>query len=106
MKEALYYKKIRNNVQCMLCPRNCSIKESQVGFCGVRKNISSKLYSLVYAKPVSVGIDPIEENDTMAFFLLGLFQQKQTLFTGLRKACFCWNRPNRKKAIVSFSSWN
>ena len=67
MKEALYYKKIRNNVQCMLCPRNCSIKESQVGFCGVRKNISSKLYSLVYAKPVSVGIDPIEKKPLYHF---------------------------------------
>ncbi len=67
MKEALYYKKSKNYVHCVLCPRNCVIKESNLGFCGVRKNIKNKLYSLVYAKPVSVAIDPVEKKPLYHF---------------------------------------
>lgn len=67
MKEAMYYKKLKDKVQCVLCPRNCIIKENQIGFCGVRKNIRNKLYSLVYAKPISVAIDPIEKKPLYHF---------------------------------------
>lgn len=61
MKEALFYKKQDNNVVCEACYRKCFIQENQTGFCGVRKNIKGKLYSLVYNKPVAVHIDPIEK---------------------------------------------
>src|SRR3989344_8313387 len=67
MKEALYYKTVKGNIQCVLCPRDCIIKENNIGFCGVRKNIKNKLYSLVYAKPVSVAIDPIEKKPLYHF---------------------------------------
>jgi len=67
MKEALYYKTVKGNIQCVLCPRDCIIKENNIGFCGVRKNIKNKLYSLVYAQPVSVAIDPIEKKPLYHF---------------------------------------
>ena len=68
MKEALYYKKLKNNnVQCTLCPHFCVIKERNRGECKVRENKSGKLYSLVYSKPCSVAIDPIEKKPLFHF---------------------------------------
>lgn len=68
MKQALYYKKLKNNiVNCNLCPTNCVIKPNNFGNCRARKNIDGNLYSLVYAKPVSVSIDPIEKKPLYHF---------------------------------------
>ncbi len=68
MKEASYYKKLDNNkVQCELCPRNCIIKPGSYGFCNVRKNIDGKLYSMVYASPCAMHIDPIEKKPLYHF---------------------------------------
>ena len=68
MKEALYYKKLKNNiVRCQLCPRFCVIKENEIGNCHVRKNIKSKLFSLVYGKPCSAAVDPIEKKPFFHF---------------------------------------
>ncbi len=62
LREALFYTKLDDNyVQCQLCPRRCVIPEGGRGFCGVRKNIGGKLYSLVYGKPGAVHIDAIEK---------------------------------------------
>ncbi|MEM4152901.1 MAG: AmmeMemoRadiSam system radical SAM enzyme [Candidatus Pacearchaeota archaeon] len=62
LKEALYYRKLKNNlVRCNLCPRFCVIRNGERGNCGVRENINGKLYSLVYGKPCSMAIDPIEK---------------------------------------------
>jgi pyruvate formate lyase activating enzyme len=60
-KEAMYYQKLPNNeVACQLCFRKCIIPEGERGFCRVRENRHGKLYTLVYGKPVSLQIDPIE----------------------------------------------
>lgn len=68
MKEALFYKKLNNNItQCKLCPHYCTIKEGMVGICGVRKNISGKLYATTYGKPCSIAIDPIEKKPLYHF---------------------------------------
>ncbi len=62
LHEASYYFKLDNKqVNCVLCPRRCVIAEGKRGFCGVRENIGGVLYSLVYAKPCSIHIDPIEK---------------------------------------------
>jgi pyruvate formate lyase activating enzyme len=67
-KEALYYKELKDNiVQCQLCPRFCTIKPGERGNCGVRQNINGKLYSLVYNKPCSVALDPIEKKPLFHF---------------------------------------
>jgi len=68
MKEALYYeKKSEGNARCLLCPHRCVIAEGKTGFCGVRKNVEGKLYSLVYGKPVSIAVDPIEKKPLYHF---------------------------------------
>jgi pyruvate formate lyase activating enzyme len=72
MKEAMFYDIVKkegfeNSVNCKLCPHNCFIKNNEYGFCGVRKNVEGKLYSLVYNKPVSINIDPIEKKPLYHF---------------------------------------
>src|SRR3989344_4456750 len=68
MKEALYYKKLKDKIiQCILCPRYCVIKEDERGNCGVRVNKNGKLYLLVYGKPCSAHIDPIEKKPLFHF---------------------------------------
>ena len=54
-------------VQCCLCPRACLIKDGNFGFCGVRKNIAGKLYSLTYGMPVALNVDPIEKKPLAEF---------------------------------------
>ena len=64
-KEALYYRKINNNtVQCELCPHRCILRNGQRGFCRVRLNRNGILYSLVFGKPCSVNVGPIEKAPT------------------------------------------
>jgi len=48
-------------VHCCLCPRHCHIGEGQSGFCFIRVNQGGKLYSLGYASPAALQVDPIEK---------------------------------------------
>jgi pyruvate formate lyase activating enzyme len=48
-------------VHCYLCPRHCHIGDGQSGFCFIRANEGGKLYSLGYASPAALQIDPIEK---------------------------------------------
>jgi pyruvate formate lyase activating enzyme len=60
--EALYYHRLdAKRVQCALCPRRCVIADRQRGFCGVRENRDGTLFTLVYGKPCSLHVDPIEK---------------------------------------------
>jgi len=69
LKEALYYSKLdKNYVKCELCPNYCVLKSGETGTCGVRKNIDGTLFSLVYNKPVSIHIDPIEKKPLYHFY--------------------------------------
>jgi len=54
-------------VQCDLCPTECVLDEYQVGGCRTRINKGGVLYSLVYGKPCSVAIDPIEKKPFFHF---------------------------------------
>ncbi|MCX5781968.1 MAG: AmmeMemoRadiSam system radical SAM enzyme [Elusimicrobia bacterium] len=67
-KEAKYYNKLEGNqVQCLLCPRECVLQEGQTGTCLVKKNEKGTLVSLVYAKVCSTNIDPIEKKPLFHF---------------------------------------
>jgi len=69
LKEAEFYKKLDESaVQCTLCPNRCYLPEGMTGICRVRKNLDGTLYSLVYNKPVSVNIDPIEKKPLYHFY--------------------------------------
>ncbi len=68
MKQALFYKKLKEKVvQCQLCPHFCVIKPNERGRCGVRQNQDGKLISLVYGKPCSLALDPIEKKPLYHF---------------------------------------
>ncbi len=68
MREAEHYRSEKGVVTCVLCPRNCRIKDGNTGFCRVRKNISGKLYSLVYGRVAGgVAIDPVEKKPLFHF---------------------------------------
>ncbi len=67
MQEALYYKKLNNNLQCILCPHFCVIEPGQYGKCGVRINIDQKLITLNYSKLIGLHVDPIEKKPLFHF---------------------------------------
>ena len=48
-------------VKCVLCPTECKLGEGQRGDCRSRINIGGKLQTLIYGKPCSVHVDPIEK---------------------------------------------
>ncbi|HEX37519.1 MAG TPA: AmmeMemoRadiSam system radical SAM enzyme [Candidatus Cloacimonetes bacterium] len=68
-REAEFYEKLDNDaVRCVLCPNRCVLPEGATGICRVRQNINGTLYSLVYNKPVSINIDPIEKKPLYHFY--------------------------------------
>ena len=68
MKKAILYEKLDNNkIRCLACSHQCLINEGQVGICGVRQNKNGDLYLLVYGKPISVNIDPVEKKPFFHF---------------------------------------
>ncbi len=62
MREAMLYTSLAGNqVHCHLCKHFCKITDGQRGICGVRENQAGILYTLVYGKSISAGVDPIEK---------------------------------------------
>ncbi len=68
IKEALFWERLPNKrVRCYLCRRKCNIANGQRGICGVRENRDGTLYTLVYAKPIALHVDPIEKKPFFHF---------------------------------------
>lgn len=68
-KEALWYDKLQNKfVQCKLCFRECTIPPKGRGVCGARENSNGVLYSLGYARPCAIQVDPIEKEPVLHFY--------------------------------------
>lgn len=66
--EARYYEKLdHKKIRCTLCPRNCVIDDRERGYCGVRENREGIYYTLVYARPCTYHIDPIEKKPLFHF---------------------------------------
>lgn len=59
--EAAFWRPACNGVVCKLCPFECFLPEGARGRCKVRLNSGGRLKTLVYARPVSVHVDPIEK---------------------------------------------
>ena len=69
MREARFYEKLQENkVQCHLCPHECVITEGKRGLCRVRENHEGTLFSLIYEKLTSHGVDPIEKKPLYHFY--------------------------------------
>ncbi|MDD5504702.1 MAG: AmmeMemoRadiSam system radical SAM enzyme [Candidatus Omnitrophica bacterium] len=90
-QEALYYNKLDNgSILCALCPRGCVINEGKRGFCRVRQNTGGTLYSLVYARPCAVHVDPIEKKPL--FHVLPGAKSFSIATAGCNLSCgFCQN---------------
>ncbi len=54
-------------VKCLLCARECLIKEGERGACRARINVRGVLRCLVYGRPVTVHVDPIEKKPLYHF---------------------------------------
>ena len=66
--ECRYYRTLENGqVECMLCPHHCHIANGKTGICRSRRNEDGVLRSLVYGKPCSLAIDPIEKKPLYHF---------------------------------------
>ena len=48
-------------VRCTLCPRRCAVPDGSRGYCRVRENRGGTYYSLVYGRPCTEHLDPIEK---------------------------------------------
>ena len=67
--EALFYNvEDGKKVSCYLCPHRCVIADGKLGYCGVRKNIDGKLYSMIYGMVSSACADAIEKKPLYHFY--------------------------------------
>jgi pyruvate formate lyase activating enzyme len=57
----------RKLVRCLLCAHVCAIAEGERGKCRSRLNVGGELRSLVYGRPASVHVDPIEKKPFFHF---------------------------------------
>jgi pyruvate formate lyase activating enzyme len=48
-------------IKCLLCAQGCVLKSGERGKCRARMNVNGELRSLVYGRPVSIHVDPIEK---------------------------------------------
>jgi len=48
-------------VRCLLCPHECRLAEGERGRCRSRANVNGELRTLVYGRPISQHVDPIEK---------------------------------------------
>ena len=105
MKEAFLYEKLEEGrVRCNLCAHRCAIAEGHRGICGVRENRGGVLYSLVYGRPISMAVDPVEKKPLFHFY------PGSTAFSIATVGCnfrcrFCQNAdisqwPRERKTIV------
>ncbi len=54
-------------VRCLLCARECLIPEGERGECRTRINVGGTLRSLVYGRPITTHVDPIEKKPFFHF---------------------------------------
>jgi pyruvate formate lyase activating enzyme len=67
VREARHYLKLGQNIQCKLCPNECLLEPEDRGHCRNRVHKEGKLYTLAYANPCALHIDPIEKKPLMHF---------------------------------------
>ncbi len=90
-KESPYYLPLDNQrVRCLLCPHGCEVAPGERGFCDVRENIGGRYFSMVYANPCAVHVDPIEKKPF--FHLLPTTRSFSIATAGCNLGCkFCQN---------------
>jgi pyruvate formate lyase activating enzyme len=65
---AQYFDKLDGRrVRCTLCPRECEVDDKERGYCGVRENRGGDYYTLVYGRPCTLNVDPVEKKPFFHF---------------------------------------
>jgi pyruvate formate lyase activating enzyme len=77
-------------IKCLLCANGCTISNGQRGRCRTRMNVNGELRSLVYGRPVSIHIDPIEKKP-LFHYLPGSAAFSLATTGCLLKCKFCQN---------------
>jgi pyruvate formate lyase activating enzyme len=67
VREARHYLKLGENIQCKLCPNECLLAPEDRSHCRNRVYKDGKLYTLAYADPCAMHIDPIEKKPLLHF---------------------------------------
>lgn len=57
-----------DRIDCLLCPRHCSLKAGDRGFCFVRENRDGQMVLSTYGKSTGFCIDPIEKKPLNHFY--------------------------------------
>jgi pyruvate formate lyase activating enzyme len=70
---AKYWKKIEEGpragqIECLLCPRGCKLKEEKRGVCFVRRVVDGELKLTTYGRSSGFCIDPIEKKPLSHFY--------------------------------------
>ena len=66
-REAYHYVKLGPNVLCKLCPNDCLLEPGDRGRCRNRVNKGGTLYTLAYANPCAIHVDPVEKKPLFHF---------------------------------------
>lgn len=105
MKEAHLWEKLDyENIRCQNCAHYCVIAPAKKGFCGVRKNIRGKLFSLNYGIICAIEIDPIEKKPLFHFY--PGTQSLSIAAIGCNFKCYaCQNWRISQADLVSEESW-
>lgn len=53
---------------CPICPRQCQLKEGQIGFCRARACLNGAVVPINYGRITSLALDPIEKKPLYHFF--------------------------------------
>ncbi len=79
-------KRENQRVVCTLCPRQCEVADLERGGCGVRENRGGDYFTLVYNRPCSLNVDPIEKKPLFHFL------PATTAFSTATAGCNIWCR--------------
>ena len=66
-KEALFYTRTADGIQCLKCPHYCRLGANEMGICRNRVVYQGKLYTIAYGNPCAVHIDPVEKKPLYHF---------------------------------------
>lgn len=67
VKEARHYLKVGRNVSCYLCPNRCVLAPGDRSHCRNKINRNGVLYTLAYANPCAIHVDPVEKKPLFHF---------------------------------------
>jgi pyruvate formate lyase activating enzyme len=106
LKEAMFYQKGEGQeVQCLLCPRECVIADGKRGFCRNRENQRGKLYTIVYGNPSVVDIGPIEKAP-LYHFIPGHFRLCLTCASCNLRCKYCQNWHLSQKSLEELNHYS